>query len=314
MTNMLNTIRKALATFAILGIATFMLAACLGNGNGDPQPRCPEGEVRRNNMCIMPTPTRYGGWAFGSTSADGYAWALRTGDSAAAAERDAQNRCTQALGSTCERSGNFTQCEAIAVSECTTADCVAPAIASASGSTEREASRAAIARCENALDPGDPDLGTCRVDTSRSGNPGVLCVEADSPSPSPPSPPPSADRAALAFGTSERSYAWQFGTGDSAAAAERAALNGCARRLGSSCELRGRAFTNSCAAIAVSECPAGSCSTPAFGYAGGRTRREAETSAIAFCRSYASRPSVARTCRVDTSDRGNPGVFCIGVE
>ena len=116
---------------------------------------------------------------------------------------------------------------------------------------------------------------------------------------------------ALAFGESQTYTAWAFASGASEWEAESAAVNRCQQLLGAYCESWG-AFANACGAIAVSECPSGSCSSPAYGFAGRSTRSEATRAAIAQCEQAASSPGTSGTCRVSTSRHGEAGVFCVG--
>ncbi len=187
MTNMLSTIRNALAIFAVAGIAIFMLAACLGGGGGSgdssPTPTPTRMTVTpAPTPTPTPTPTRYGAYAYGIPSGErrGYVWAFRSSDnSAAEALTAAQNRCAQLLGSPCETSRSFTNsCAAIAVSECPVGSCRTPAIGAVSGSSSRrEAETAAITLCERAA--SSRVAGTCRVDTGDDGEPGSYCAGVD---------------------------------------------------------------------------------------------------------------------------------------
>ena len=155
MTNMPNTIRKALAIFAILGIATFMLTACLGGGGGNGGCEGP--------LCI--TPDRYAAFAFDRKPDGRYVWDLATGDEDVLSE--VRNRCAMSLdtGSRCEHSASIRNgCAAIAVSE-------SGALGGATGNTREEAENNAIAACGR----GDSS-DTCRLDTSRTDSPAVVCA------------------------------------------------------------------------------------------------------------------------------------------
>ena len=90
------------------------------------------------------------------------------------------------------------------------------------------------------------------------------------------------------YGGDTSARAWAFDFGDSAAEAEDAAGRRCGDLLGSSCRTWWASFTNSCYAVAVSECLEG-CMRPAYGVAGGSSRNEASTAAIAVCESEASK-------------------------
>ena len=129
----------------------------------------------------------------------------------------------------------------------------------------------------------------------------------------------SAEWGALAFGIdgTRNAWAWAFDYGDSKAAAETAAGDRCRGLLGRGCGAYWDSFANTCAAIAVSECPSG-CSRPAYGIASAPVRNTAATEAIASCERAARRHAagggvdVGGTCRVATSDQGEPGVVCVG--
>ena len=115
------------------------------------------------------------------------------------------------------------------------------------------------------------------------------------------------------YGIGEASAtAWAFDYGDSAAAAENAAGRRCGDLLGNWCGTWRTTFTNSCYAVAMSECVVEGCVRPAYGVAGGSSRNEASTAAIAMCESKASSAGASGTCRVATSDQGEPGVVCVG--
>ena len=110
--------------------------------------------------------------------------------------------------------------------------------------------------------------------------------------------------------------AWAFDSGDSAEAAQFAADMRCHELLrgvsdgNGICATWQASFADSCYAVAVSECP-GDCVRPAYGVSGGSSRNEASTAAIAQCES-AARGDEKGTCRVATSDQGEPGVVCVG--
>ena len=125
--------------------------------------------------------------------------------------------------------------------------------------------------------------------------------------------PPQSRYITAYWGETDRRYAWSINTGDSASVAERGARTACERSLDSSCRgLSGR--TNSCVAIAVSECPS-SCSVPAHGISLRPTRRQAETAAISECENRLrlnSRPASWFRCRIATGRTGGPAVRCVG--
>ena len=192
------------------------------------------------------------------------------------------------------------------------------------GNSREEAVSGAVAECERYVGLENDRVEACRVASSPRGVPGVACVEdfgggtvetAASPGGSP------AEWGSLAFGiavddvwdayASAEAWAWAFGSGDSAAAAERAADGKCESLLGGHCGEYLDSFANACAAIAVSACPSG-CSWPAHGIGGGSSEREASREAIAECERGASGRDVGGTCRVATSDQGEPGVVCVG--
>ena len=88
--------------------------------------------------------------------------------------------------------------------------------------------------------------------------------------------------------------AWAFDYGDSAEAAVDAAYMRCGELLrevtdgyGFICATGQASFANSCYAVAVGECLEG-CVKPAYGFAGGSSRNEASTAAIAMCENAAS--------------------------
>ena len=174
--------RGAVAGFALAG-----LTACDGS-SFVPIPILPQ------EMTI--NPGSYVSVSYGTHSdRRGWSWAFGTGTSAAAAEREAQRRCSDLLGSTCDRalsgatnvcvaiavSGEFSRagltsgatnvCVAIAVSECPARSCGSPAVGRTTKSTRQEAESVAIRLCEQT--GGD---GTCRIATSDDNEPGVLCV------------------------------------------------------------------------------------------------------------------------------------------
>ena len=166
------------------------------------------------------------------------------------------------------------------------------------GNSREEAASAAVAECESIRSsyPG-VRVEACRVAAaSPSGVPGVACVEdfgggavqaAASPGAS------SAEWGGMAFGIAFDSvdglayasaWAWAFEYGDSGAAARTAAQDRCEGLLGRFCEQYSGAFENTCAAIAVSECPSG-CSLPGYGISRGSSEREASRGAIELCES-----------------------------
>ena len=279
---------------------------------------------------------------YGTGEASATAWAFDHGDSAAEAQDAADMRCRELLGEVTDgyglcrtwRTSFANSCYAVAVGECLEG-CVRPAYGVAGGSSRNEASTAAIAMCENAASSGGA-AGTCRVATSDQGEPGVVCVGDAAggtvETAASPGAGSSAEWGALAFGLKKHNrdvsddaalWAWAFDYGDSKAAARDAAWRRCNDLFGGFvCEMYVRSFANSCAAIAVSECPSGGssglCRWPAHGFAGGGTGQEAATEAIAACESAARQHAagggvdVSGTCRVATSDQGEPGVVCVG--
>lgn len=132
-----------------------------------------------------------------------------------------------------------------------------------------------------------------------------------------PTPTPTSTYIAVAFGAEaapSRGWAWGMRTGTSASAAESSALTSCRGFLpGSSCVIRLRGETDVCQVVAVSECPSGSCRTPAAGFGQSATRSDAVSNAIRACEQAArNNNEIVGTCRIATSDQGNAAVSCVG--
>lgn len=260
-------------------------------------------------------PAEFGALAFGE-SETGMVWAADFGDRWMSAKTAAVERCSGALGSPCWSWGVFpNRCVALAVSDCPEGSCSKPAYGVALGTTFGEAVAGAVAECESGAS-GDGVAGTCRAPVNDDGEPSVVCAGIGAVG------DPHDDVAirlilanaewgALGFGESRTGAAWAFDFGDSEAAAESAAADRCAGVLGRSCSSWG-AFSSGCVALAVSECPADSCSKPVYGVSGASTVSEAVTEAVRSCEMVARGRSVSETCRVAVSGGGKPGVVCLG--
>ena len=381
MTNMTNTIRRALAIFAILGIATFMLAACLGGGggSGDSSGGGGGGGRDREEMGIDPSNNRapqtrgsipdqaltVGGTVtidlsryFTDPDGDRLTYTLRFAEGEENRVRasvsggslriqgvtptrliirvvardpsgspvyqdvnvsvsaddddgdgDGDNRAPQTRGSIPDQTLTVGETVTIDLSRYFTdpdGDRLTYSLTFSGGQASQV--RASVSgdslRIQGVTSPGQ-NVGVTARDPSGGQAYQEVRVAV------------SAGYAALAIATSPGGggrYAWQFGYDDSAAAAERDARNKCEGLSGSggSCRLLGGgAFTNTCYALALSECRSGSCT---WGSAGGRTRSEAERAAIAQCERTAPRIGAAGTCRVGTDRYGIPSVTCPGVE
>ena len=230
-------------------------------------------------------PAEFGALAFGE-SETGVVWAADFGDSWISAKTAAVNRCAGALGSSCRSWGVFpNRCVALAESECPADSCSKPAYGVSLGSTFSKAVAGAVAECESSAS-GAGVSETCRAPVNDEGEPGVVCVGIEAVGdPHDLVIHANAEWGALGFGESRTRAAWAFDFADSEAAAESAATDRCAGVLGRSCTSWG-AFSDSCVALAVSDCPADSCSKPVYGVSLGSTFSEAVAGAVRSCEAY----------------------------
>ena len=98
-----------------------------------------------------------------------------------------------------------------------------------------------------------------------------------------------------ALGTTDSTWFWSTGRGDSASAARRDALNRCAEGLSASCS-KSLPGTTGCVSVAQSE--ADERGRRVFGLAGGPTSTASQNAAIAVCRRIARTTEQGRTCAV----------------
>ncbi len=251
-------------------------------------------------------------------------WGFSFGDSAEAAESAGKERCRSTITPNFDYiTGDYYTLESYCTDAVTEShSCIAVPLIVAEGlaiiedtigvgDTASAAETLALERLEDWRDSvsGRWPLGSVHVACAGMAAAGMAAEDAE--------PAQWAQWGALAFGRLETAdgteSAWAFGFGDDDAAAERAALDRCADRLGSPCE-SWDTFSDSCRAIAVSACPAG-CTWPAYGADGGVTRDEAITRAVASCEDAASGSGVSGvsgTCRLAIGDEGRPGVHCVG--
>ena len=275
-----------------------------------------------------PTPSgnSYGSYAFSISSSSWGAGGFGSGNSQSSARNTALAGCRRVASSNpnCQEVMFFQNaCGSVAISQDDNRAGVGW------DESESEAGRKAIAACRTAGGQG------CRVRTNTTGGLATFCAKSGSATPTgqasriPPRPistmreepepeqepePTASSYVSVSYGDyrgSRRGWAWSFGSGTSAAAAERAAQTKCSNELGRTCHTTHDGVTNLCLAIAISECPAASCNSPASSLASESTRQAAINRAIRGCEGRAS-GSTRGTCKLATSDTNQGGVVCVG--
>ena len=115
------------------------------------------------------------GWRMNTNGSWSWAWASGRQTTAVAAETVAMMACEDRLGSSCASTLDAITdgCAAIAISECPSG-CQYPAFGISSRRTRQEAETAAIGTCERHTI--SVNRGTCRVASSDSSRPAVLCA------------------------------------------------------------------------------------------------------------------------------------------
>ena len=191
--------------------------------------------------------------------------------------------------------------------------------------SEDDAERNAIVACNSVYVPGNQN---CHVPTASDGSNFTVCNKGGSLSatgevkptaPFSPLRPPNPALVipayvSIAFGSSSGRWGWRIGWGASPQDAKDHAMHRCRNLLGLTRGCGGDSIlgTDSCVAIARSECTTAACLRPAVGIATGNTRSEAMTAAVSECRSRIITPSNRDTCSVRTSPQGEGGVRCAG--
>ena len=152
--------------------------ACVGTEGATTSP-APRGVWTRSTPSPSPSSPDYVtfsfGWRMNTTGSWSWAWAGGRQTTAVAAETMAKMACEDRLGSSCATTlGPITNgCAAIAISECPSG-CQYPAFGISGRGTRQEAETAAIGTCERYTI--SVNRGTCRIASSDSTRPGVLCA------------------------------------------------------------------------------------------------------------------------------------------